>query len=180
MSPVALPRFDVLAQLPALRRYANTLTRDQAEAEDLVHDTLVRAYESRQSFREDGDLRSWLFSILHNTFINSARRRRADTNRIDRAAELIETVAAPDQESTLRLAQVREAFLHLPEEQRAALHLVAMEGMSYQEAARALSIPVGTLMSRLGRARATLRALEGEQPAKIVKLRVVGGDDDVR
>ena len=179
MSPPP-PSFDVPAQLPALKRYALSLTRDPGEAEDLVHDTLVRAYEGRATFRDAGDLKGWLFSILHNAFISNTRSRKAHSTRIERAAELAETSAAPDQESRMRLAQIQGAFLALPEEQRAVLHLVAVEGMPYQQAAKTLAIPVGTLMSRLGRARAALRAFENEQPTNVINLRVVGGRDDVR
>ncbi|MGQ4273255.1 sigma-70 family RNA polymerase sigma factor [Terrihabitans sp. B22-R8] len=172
--------FDVLAELPALRRYAWTLTRDRAEAEDLVHDALVRAYEGRSTFKDGGDLRSWLFSVLHNTFVSRTRSRKAYDARIDRAAELVDTCAEPEQESRLRLTQIRAAFMSLPEEQRAVLHLVAIEGLPYQEAARTLGIPVGTLMSRLGRARLALRALEDEPKGNVVPLRLVGGKDDGR
>ena len=172
-------RFNVTGQLAALKRYAWSLTRDEHEAEDLVHDALVRAYEGRHTFRPDGDLKSWLFSILHNAFINNLRSRKAHATRLDRVAELAEPHAAPDQEPRLRLSQIRNAFLSLPDEQREVLHLVAIEGMAYGEAAAALGIPVGTLMSRLGRARSALRALEGE-PGNVVSLRLVGGRDDER
>jgi RNA polymerase sigma factor (sigma-70 family) len=171
-------QFDVLDHLPALQRYAWTLTRDWVEAEDLVHDALVQAYEGRNTFREDGDLRRWLFSVLHNTFINRKRSLKAHAARVERAAELADTSSHASQESHLRLTQVRAALLALPEEQRSALHLVAIEGMPYQEAASTLGIPVGTLMSRLGRARAALRALEGEAPSNVVPFRRLGGIDD--
>ncbi|CAH1649866.1 MAG: sigma-70 family RNA polymerase sigma factor [Chelatococcus sp.] len=190
-------RMNVLSLLPALRRYARALTRDAASAEDLVHDTLVKAYEKKGSFRPGRNLRTWLFSILHNHFVDGLRKTRADTLRIAGAAETAETVVPPVQEHSVRLAQVRQAFMALPDEQRMALHLVAIEGMSYQEAAMTLGIPVGTLMSRLGRARATLRGFEeGEQsadkaipsegksrgapatPGRTDHLRVVGGTDD--
>ena len=104
-------------------------------------------------------------------------------------ARLSETALPPDQESRVRLAQIQQAFFGLPEEQRAVLHIVAVEGLSYQEAATTLGIPIGTLMSRLGRARAALRAFEdgvtarldlpapSKSPAKPT-LRVVGGSDD--
>lgn len=164
--------FDVTGHLPALHRYAWSLTRDAHECEDLVHDTLVRAYESRDTFRPGHDLKPWLFSVLHNTFISSRRTRRAHDARIDRAAELAVHVADPAQEASLRLNQVCNAFMSLPVEQREALHLVAIEGMAYQECAAALSIPVGTLMSRLGRARAALRDLESSEPdGRVVQLR---------
>ncbi|WP_371348448.1 sigma-70 family RNA polymerase sigma factor [Ancylobacter sp. IITR112] len=191
--------FDVPAQLGVMRRYARSLTRDDVEAEDLVHDALVRAYERRGSFDAEpaaagtgkgggsrggeagggARLRGWLLSVLHNVFIDRRRSRVAEARREADSLDLAETSAAPAQEHRLRLAQVRGAFMALPEEQRAALHLVAIEGLGYAEAAATLGIPQGTLMSRLSRARATLRAMEeggaGEGPAR---LRIVGGTDE--
>ncbi len=172
------PKFDVTALLPALRRYARALTRDDAEADDLVQDALVRAYGGHATFRPDGDLKSWLFSILHNSFVSGTRRRRAYSARIERAAELADTEIPPDQEARLRLAQVRTAFLALPIEQREALHLIAIEGMAYGEAADVLGIPVGTLMSRLGRARAALREIESG--GNIIPLKRTRGRNDDR
>jgi RNA polymerase sigma factor (sigma-70 family) len=176
-------RMDVIGMLGPLRRYARSLTRDESEAEDLVQDTLVRAYEGRGSFRSGGNLRGWLLSILHNTFIDHRRRHVAEVRRLEQAATFVDTVAPPEQESRVRLQQVRAAFMSLPDEQRAALHLVAVEGLSYQEAANALKIPIGTLMSRLGRARAALRGFESgtevSQPSqsKRPSLRIIGGSD---
>jgi RNA polymerase sigma factor (sigma-70 family) len=176
-------RMDVIGMLGPLRRYARSLTRDESEAEDLVQDTLVRAYEGRGSFRSGGNLRGWLLSILHNTFIDHRRRHVAEVRRLEQAATFVDTVAPPEQESRVRLQQVRAAFISLPDEQRAALHLVAVEGLSYQEAANALKIPIGTLMSRLGRARAALRGFESgtevSQPSqsKRPSLRIIGGSD---
>jgi len=173
-------RFDVVGLLPALRRYARALTRDEGEAEDLVQDALVRAYEGRAGFVPGRDLRRWLFSILHNAFVDQGRARSAEARRIAAVAEDADTVLPPAQDHHVRLAEVRRAFLALPEEQRAALHLVAVEGMSYAEAAAALDVPVGTVMSRLARARETLRRLD-ERPAGSGgphHLRIVGGSDD--
>jgi len=175
------PRFDVIGQLAALRRYARSLTRDPGDAEDLVHDALVNAYERRRGWRADGNLKGWLLAIVHNTFVDRLRARRAERARIDAAAEIAPNHAPAEQEHAVRLAQVRESFMLLSEEQRAALHLVAIEGLSYQEAAAVLGVPVGTLMSRLGRARAALRALEeggGGAAAEPPRLRIVGGQDD--
>jgi len=178
-------RFDVFGELATLRRYARTLARDDSDAEDLVQDALVRAYEKRDSFRPGRALRPWLLSILHNAFIDGIRNRRAEARRIARAAEVAVKEAPPVQDHAVRLAELREAFMALPEEQRAVLHLVALEGLGYQQAADTLGIPIGTLMSRLSRARAALRALEAApadaqasraQPP--VRLRVVGGSDD--
>lgn len=168
----------MLGQLGSLRRYARSLTRNGADAEDLVHDTLVRAYERRASFRRGGNLRAWLLSILHNTFVDGARSRRAETARVERAGYLADISLDAPQEHSMRLAQVRDAFLGLSEEQRAALHLVAIDGLSYQEAADALGIPIGTLMSRIGRARAALREMEDASPARPSHLRVVGASHD--
>jgi RNA polymerase sigma-70 factor, ECF subfamily len=169
--------FNVTGQLPALKRYARALTRDETEAEDLVHDTVLRAYEGRGSFRPDGDLKRWLFSVLHNAFVSSRRSRRADQRRIDVAAEISETETRASQEAALRLAQIRTAFAALPSEQREVLHLVAIEGMAYGEAAEVLGVPLGTLMSRLGRARAALRAFEAGE-SNVVSLKLVRGSDD--
>lgn len=164
---------------PALRRYAQVLARDAAEAEDLVQETFLRAHERRGGYRRTG-LRPWLFAILHNLFIDRRRARGAEARREAEFAALQGGEAA-DGEESLRLAQVRALFARLPEDQRAALSLVAIEDMPYAEAAAVLGIPQGTLMSRLARARAALRALEegtglagGPRP----HLQVVGGRDD--
>jgi RNA polymerase sigma-70 factor (ECF subfamily) len=178
--------FDVAGQLTALRRYARALTRDEAAAEDLVHDTLLRAFEGRQTFRAGDNLRQWLLSILHNTFVGSWRSRKAELIRLERAAEVAERhYPSPAPEAAVRLGQIYRAFSALPDEQRAALHLVAVEGLSYQDAAAALDLPIGTLMSRIGRARSSLREFEQAKPlaqADIVpketardRLRIVGG-----
>ncbi|MGV6872865.1 sigma-70 family RNA polymerase sigma factor [Pseudochelatococcus sp. B33] len=181
---------DVLDQLPALRRYALSLTRDATDAEDLVHDALLRAYEKQGGFRAERGLRQWLLSIVHNTFVDRWRSRRAERRRIERlTSEMRGDPAAlqhpPEQDHALRLAQVRQAFMSLPEEQRAVLHLVTIEGLGYGEAAQALDVPVGTVMSRLARARAALRAFEDRPvetlpatPTNVTHLRVVGGTDD--
>lgn len=171
--------FDVIGQLEALRRYARSLTRNADDAEDLVHDSLLRAYERRTTFRTGGSIRNWLLSIVHNTHVDGLRRKRSAERRAGAAAEFAPQVVEPSQDHSVRLKQVQAAFFALPEEQRAALHLVAIEEFSYQEAADALGIPVGTLMSRLSRARARLRSLE-EEPRQISHLRLIGGDDDKR
>jgi RNA polymerase sigma-70 factor, ECF subfamily len=179
-------RFDVTGQLPALRRYGLSLTRNAADAEDLVHEALLRAYEKRASFRNDRNLRAWLLSIVHNCFVDNTRRQRSEATKLLRAGEFAQTVEPAPQEHAVRLRQVRDSFMVLPDEQRAVLHLVAIEGLSYQEAAATLGIPIGTLMSRLGRGRAALRAMEdgdaeATQDAETARgghLRLVGGSDD--
>jgi RNA polymerase sigma-70 factor (ECF subfamily) len=169
--------FDVIAQLTALRRYARSLVRNGSDAEDLVHDTLVRAYERRTTFRTGASLRAWLFAILHNTHIDRGRRQAARLRLEEVPIEEAGLSYPAAQEQSLRLRQVRDAFMDLPDEQREALHLVAVEDMSYQEAAEALGIPIGTLMSRISRARARLRSFE-EDPRQTSHLRLIGGGND--
>jgi RNA polymerase sigma factor (sigma-70 family) len=175
--------FDVIGQLAAMRRYARSLTRSDLDSEDLVHDALVRAYEKRGSFQTGRNLRAWLLAILHNVFIDERRARRAEAQRIERAAELQAPFLAPIQDHHLRLTQVRRAFMDLPEDQRAVLHLVAIEGLTFAEAANALDIPMGTLMSRLARARAALRGIADGNAEKMSNgplppaLRIIGGSD---
>jgi RNA polymerase sigma-70 factor (ECF subfamily) len=169
---------DVIAQLPTLQRYARSLTRNDSDADDLVQDALVRAYDRRHTFRLGGDLRAWLLSVLHNSFVSGHRSRRAEAARIKATGDLAPAHAEPAQEHAVELASVRAAFGDLPAEQRAALHLVAVEGLSYQEAAASLGVPIGTVMSRLSRARAALRA---PAPAHSTaadpppRFRIVGG-----
>jgi len=153
-------RPDIVDLLPTLRRYARSLTRDSLKADDLVHDTLVRALESRGGLRSNTNLRTWMMTVLHNAFIDEQRRRKVEARHADVLVQISEEVALPAQEGRVRLAQIRKAFETLPEEQRAALHLVTIEGMAYADAADVLGIPIGTLMSRLGRGRAALRAFE--------------------
>ena len=150
----SVPRFDIIGQLGSLRRYARSRTRDSVDAEDLVHDALVRAYERRGTFRSGGNRRAWLLSIVPNTVIDRTRSKRSEAKRDEQAGYLADTSSPAPQEHAVRLAQVRDAFLNLPEEQRSALHLVAIDGLSYQQAADATGVPLGTLMSRIGRARA--------------------------
>jgi RNA polymerase sigma-70 factor (ECF subfamily) len=178
-------RLDVIGLIEPLRRYARALTRDASQAEDLVQDTLVRAYERHRTFRASGNLRAWLLSVLHNTFIDQRRRQNAELRHSEGMAELTLSAVPADQESRVRLQQIQQAFLSLPDEQRSVLHLVTIEGLSYQEAATTLDIPLGTLMSRLGRARAALRAFEegqSQDPSTAGRsrpaLRIVGGSHD--
>ena len=171
---------DVTGQLGALRRYALSLTRHPADAEDLVHDTLVKAIERQEQFRLGRNLRTWLLSILHNAFVDGQRSRRAETLRAAEFGRAADNAAPAGQEHSARLHEVREAFMTLPDDQRAALHLVSIDGLSYEEAAVALGVPVGTVVSRISRARARLRSIEDgtARGANIIPLRALGGVDD--
>jgi RNA polymerase sigma factor (sigma-70 family) len=150
--------------IPALRRYARTFVRGAADADDLVQDTLERAISRWHQRRSDGETRAWLFTILHNLAVNHLRRaaRRGREVPLDDAGE--SDVAAPStQEDTLRRDGILGAVGQLPDEQRSVLLLVSIEDVSYAEAARILDIPIGTVMSRLARARARLLKLLEEQ-----------------
>jgi len=152
---------EIEATVPALRRYARALTRNADRADDLVQDCLERAIRKRSLFTPTGPLQAWLFRILINLWRNDLRfeRRRGDHVPIDSLVSE-PSVAAP-QPGRIALAEMSRAIDRLPDDQREALLLVALEGLSYQDAANVLGIPAGTLMSRLGRARAALRTLTG-------------------
>lgn len=149
---------DVEPQIPALRRYAYALTRNHAAADDLVQDTLERALSHWLLRRRDGDLRTWLFAILRNLYLGQLRqaKRRGPHVTLDAAPPLPQR---PQQEAVLEAKDVLAALGHLPEEQQSLLLLIGIEDFSYQQTASILGIPMGTVMSRLSRARARLREI---------------------
>jgi RNA polymerase sigma-70 factor (ECF subfamily) len=153
-------RHNVETMIPALRRYARALARDTDIADDLVQDTLVRALRSEKLFL-GGDLRAWLYTILTN--LN--RNRRRSLARQPTMMELHDTAAdASGTEAEGR--DISRALATLAEDQRAVLLLVVLEGLSYRDVADIQAVPIGTVMSRLARARAHVRAvIEGERPA---------------
>ncbi len=163
----------VVEQIPRLRRYARALLRGNTPAaDDLVQDCLERALGRLHFWRSGSDLRAWLFTIMHNLYVNQLRRNHSGPQFV----ELLEeesTVAAPGgAESATTLRELQRALDGLPAEQREVLLLVALEGLRYQEAATILGIPVGTVMSRLARARQQLRqqlAQERDGPLRRVK-----------
>lgn len=163
--------------LVAMRRYARSLTRDEQDADDVVQDAIVRAIERQETFQPDRDRRRWLLAIVHNVFFSAKRREASEARRNSRFAETLIDRLEPGQEEHARLVQIARQFAALPEHHRAVLHLTAIEGLSYQQAAETLGVPVGTVMSRLARARAALREREqGQQGA--TGLRLIGGSDD--
>jgi RNA polymerase sigma factor (sigma-70 family) len=146
--------------MPALRRYARVLTGDAWAADDLVQDTLERACRKWLLWRSGSNLRAWLFTLMHNLFANQARSlsRRAGSGAKFDPDDVAGELRAPDSASDLTL-DLQRCLLRLPAEQRAVLLLVSMEDLSYEEVASVLAIPVGTVMSRLSRARSRLREL---------------------
>lgn len=161
--------------IPRLRRYARALTGDASAADDLVQDALERALLKQSLWREGTDLRAWLFTVMHNIFINQVRS--AAANRVvaidDAGIDAFAEMAPPQATDRLEIRDLDAALQALPEEQRAVVLLVGLEQMSYEEAAHVLEVPIGTVMSRLSRGRERLRRLlqgtPGSNPLKVVK-----------
>ena len=160
----------ILAELPRLRRYARAMVGDRAAADDLVQDTLERAWSQLAQWRAGSSLRPWLLSIMHNLRIDQLRRPGLSISPMDDADLEVPTRAT--QTDRLEVRDLDHALSRLPDEQRAVVLLVALEEMSYSEVASTLGIPTGTVMSRLARGRERLRQImDGQQP--ISRLRVV-------
>jgi RNA polymerase sigma factor (sigma-70 family) len=155
--------------IPRLRRYARALVGDRATADDLVQDTLERAWAKLHLYRRGTDLRAWLFTVMHNVHVNRVRATRATDTLEDEMPELAQRASQGD---ALMVRDLDRAIGRLPAEQRSVLLLVTLEDMSYDEVARTLGIPIGTVMSRLSRAREKLRAMMLGSPAS-AKLKVV-------
>jgi RNA polymerase sigma-70 factor (ECF subfamily) len=155
----------------ALRRYAYALERDREEADDLVQDCLARAIARTKAWSEIRNVRAYLFTILHNLHVDRVSRGRNAGISVPLEAVEHKLMSHPSQEETLRLRDLERALRVLPEDYRKAVLLVGLEGMSYQEAATTLGIPIGTVMSRLSRGRETLRQLMATEAR--AKLRMV-------
>jgi RNA polymerase sigma-70 factor (ECF subfamily) len=151
----------------SLRRYALVLTRDREAAEDLVQDTLTKAIGAAEQWTPGTDLRVWLFRIQHNTFMSDRRKHKV---REDARLQLPDAVEDSDPTTRIELQQVLDALEELPEAQRQPIVLVALEEMSYADAARTLDLPLGTFYSRLGRGRAALRKLMDGVKSSRIKL----------
>jgi RNA polymerase sigma-70 factor (ECF subfamily) len=153
------------AHMASLRRYARTLLRRGADADDLVQETLARALAGAGSFVLGTNLRAWLFTILHNTYVNQVRKQ-ANHPEEELPEEIEIRLSQPaTQEIRLEVRDMARALAALPAEQRQVLLLVALEGLKYEEVAAAMGIPVGTVMSRLSRAREAVRKALGDDPA---------------
>ena len=152
----------IVELIPRLRRYARALVGEAAAADDLVQDTLERAWSKFHLYRRGTDLRAWLFTVMHNVFVNQLRTARPGAALEHELPELASPARDAD---ALVLRDLDRAIRRLPGEQREVLLLVVLQDMSYDEAARTLGIPIGTVMSRLARAREKLRAMLSGLPA---------------
>ena len=170
-----LPHPELVAALPRLRRYARVLTSDAARADDLVQDTLARAWEKRRLWQAGTDLRAWLFTVMHNVHINQLALARRDAANVSLDSDEYSTWQVPvraNQYERVELLEIFEQMGRLPSDQREVLLLAAVEELRYEEIAAVLAIPVGTVMSRLSRAREKLKRMVGEAgpPLKVVRM----------
>ncbi len=149
----------IIEQIPKLRRYARALTGDAALADDLVQDSLERAWSRFHLWRPGSNIRAWMFTIMHNCYANTVRRAKHRPRVVPLEEWGGDAQIGPAQEKATELRQVGEALRQLPEEQRAVVLLVGLEEHTYAEAAKILGIPLGTVMSRLSRGRERLRNL---------------------
>lgn len=156
--------------LPRLRRFALWLTRDLSSADDLVQSTMERALSTRAAKREQGNLRAWLFRILYRQFLDARRRSQRYAWLLGRL-RADEEPHGPSAEREALAQSALAAFEHLSPERRSLLLWVTVEGLSYQEVADILDVPIGTVMSRLSRARQAMRrAGDGERPTPSLRL----------
>ncbi len=152
------PSHGLVGHIPDLRRYARSLTGDAWTADDLVQDTLERACQRWQLWTAGSDLRAWLFTLMHNLFVDGARRATRQAGRRVDLDEVSSDLPAPSgpPEQTLDL---QRCLLRLPPDQREVLLLVTLQDLRYEDVARITGVPIGTVMSRLSRARSRLREL---------------------
>jgi RNA polymerase sigma-70 factor (ECF subfamily) len=146
-------------QIPWLRRYARALTRNRDRADDLVQDTLGRALLKEQFWQPGTNLRAWLFTIMHNQNVNNVRRDIRDSAEFDIERLSLTLTATTDPTAMRKMFELKRALAQLPLDQRQVILLVGLEGMSYEDTAGILTIPVGTVRSRLSRGRDALRKL---------------------
>lgn len=152
------PKDQLVDHLPAMRAFAISLTRNPATADDMVQDTLVKAWTNIEKFEPGTNLRAWLFTILRNTYYSHQRKAKREIGDVD--GILTESMSQkPDHDGRLQMSDFRAAFAQLPDEQREALILVGASGFAYEEAAGMCGVAVGTIKSRVNRARKRLSEL---------------------
>jgi len=146
-------------EIPRLRRYARALTRSGDRADDLVQEVLIRAISKAHLWQTGTDIRAWLFTIMHNQYVNMVHHAMREKATIDIEQMSSSLVATTDPTASCQLRELERALTCLSDEQREIILLVGLEGMSYEAAAQVLSVPVGTVRSRLSRGREALRRL---------------------
>jgi RNA polymerase sigma-70 factor (ECF subfamily) len=176
--PGAFGAAELEAAVPRLRRYARALTGNREAADDLTQDTLERAWNKRGLWAPGTDLRAWLFTIMHNVFVNGTRSNRPTVSIDEPGVEDARPATGTSVETGVVLAELARALSLLPAEQREVLLLVGLEQFSYAEASEVLGVPIGTVMSRLSRGRERLRilleagvAVAGERPSALRRVK---------
>jgi RNA polymerase sigma-70 factor, ECF subfamily len=157
----------ITGHIPRLRRYARALTGDRISADDLVQDTLERAWSKLHLWQRGSDMRAWMFSIMHNTFINHIRKKQLITTSMD--DEALDISVSATHESFLEMRDLASSIGKLPHEYREVVLLVGLEQMQYEEVAQVLGIPLGTVMSRLSRGRERLRTIMAGESAPALR-----------
>lgn len=161
------PRDEIVTHLPAMRAFALSLTRNGSVADDLVQDTIVKAWKNIDKFEAGTNMRAWLFTILRNTFYSDRRKAKREVADVD--GKMAATLSQkPDHDGRMAMADFETAFEELPSEQREALMLVGAMGFSYEEAAETCEVAIGTIKSRVNRGRIKLAELLG-----------LGGDEEL-
>lgn len=164
VAETARPMHQKLCELlPRLRRFARSLTGDPHDADDLVQTAVERALARSSQWREEQGLEAWVFGIVRNAWIDEGRSRQR-RGLIFAPEKAGEHVAMGSADSQVEMMSVEAAMARLPEDQRAAVALVLVEGLSYKEASAALQVPIGTVTSRLARGRDALQRMLGESP----------------
>jgi len=154
----------IVAELPTLKRYALRLTKCAHLAEDLVQDCLARALSRRHLFNNDANIRPWLFTVMHNLHVSNCRQATVRSTFARSQMAVASEGREAAQEHVADLNKVYRAINSLPKEQRDVVVLVTLQELSYQEAATALGIPIGTVMSRLARGREKIRTILKFEP----------------
>jgi RNA polymerase sigma-70 factor (ECF subfamily) len=167
---------EILACLPHLRAFARSLAGDRDRADDLVQDAVLRALGAAEQFTPGTNFKAWIFTILRNLYFNEFRRNPSMFRPLE-AADMEAHATSPAQQAGLEFDDFRRAFAKLPAEQREALVLVGADGFKYEEAARICGCAVGTIKSRVSRARRDLQAMLGEPPAPALAEQREGGKD---
>jgi RNA polymerase sigma-70 factor (ECF subfamily) len=155
---------DIEEFIPDMRRYARYLAHNSVAADDLVQDALTRALAKAHLFRPGTNLRAWLFTILHNQYISDIRRQSRAGVPVDPDDVAHALATQPGQNGRLLVRSLSKAMQRLPRQQRALIQMVALQGRSYEEAAEATSLPVGTVKSRISRGRRQLRRMLDGRP----------------
>jgi RNA polymerase sigma-70 factor (ECF subfamily) len=163
-------RDEVVALIPALRAFAWSLSHNGSDADDLVQDTLIKAWTNRDKFEPGTNLRAWLFTILRNTYYTNVLRRRREVR--DETGEYAGALKSPPtQDWSVAMRALQTALQQLPDEHREALILVGAAGLSYEEAAEICGCALGTIKSRVNRARARLlKIMDADDPTDVMAL----------